>query len=60
MLILFPDWDNGLNQIFESFKAQGIEFTKDIDKINNIPTKESEWQKGLMNKEWEGFIDINL
>jgi hypothetical protein len=30
---LFPDWDLGLNQIFETFKAQGIEFKeKEIKK----------------------------
>ncbi|MER5176509.1 MAG: hypothetical protein ABJB76_02925, partial [Candidatus Nitrosocosmicus sp.] len=59
---LFPDWDNGLNQIFESFKAQGIEFTKEIDMINNIPTKveekESEWQKGLNEKEWKDLLTL--
>lgn len=59
---LFPDWDNGLNQIFESFKAQGIEFTEEIDMINNIPTKveekESEWQKGLNEKKWKDLLTL--
>jgi hypothetical protein len=66
---LFPDWDLGLNQIFETFKAQGIEFKQEIDEDNKIKTvsavegegdkkKETEWQIGLSEKDWKDLLTL--
>jgi hypothetical protein len=61
---LFPDWNIGLNQIFDTFKAQGIEFKQEINSINNqiktvsVTKEEKEWQMGLSEKDWKDLLTL--
>jgi hypothetical protein len=53
---LFPDWNKGLNQIFDTFKSEGIEFKQETDNPEKTIAEREEWQMGLSDKDWRDLL----
>src|SRR5215469_11155715 len=49
---LFPDWNNGLTKIFDTFRSQGIELTQGGDNQTTAAAEVEEWHLGLSEKDW--------
>ena len=53
---LFPDWNNGLTQIFDTFRSQGIEVMQGPDIQATATANIEEWHLGLSDKDWRELL----